>query len=158
MTITCRTMKPQEAEVVAAMLRQLPADLGSDAVPKISGSSLRENADLVHVTVAANEHEILAACAWLITFSSWRAAKGMYVCDLYVDPQNRGRNLGAVLLRAAARQAQDHGARFIKLETSIANPRPGAFYLRNKFHKSADDQLMFLDDDDFNSFVNGADT
>jgi GNAT superfamily N-acetyltransferase len=153
--ITVRAMKENEADAVAAMFRQLPADVGQDYQPRITGNELIANADLIHVLVANDSDILLGACSWLLTFSTWRASKGMYVCDLYVVANRRGEKLGERLLRAAAKDAAMLGASFIKLEVSIENPNPSQFYRRVGFHKSDDDAVWFLESENFPLFLEG---
>lgn len=147
-----------EQEAVANLLRKLPRDLGFDTVPKITGQSLRDHADLVHVMVASDSGLLLGACTWLLTYSSNRGCKGVYICDLYVMEHKRGSGVGEKLLRAVGKAAQKLGAQFIKLETSHTNPRPQQFYRKHKFHVSTDDALMFLEPDDMNDFLEGHST
>ncbi len=156
--ISIRTMHSEEADAVAAMFRQLPGDVGQDSVPRITGEVLNKNADLIFVLVAVENDEVVGACSWLLTFSTWRATKGMYVCDLYVKSDRRGKKLGERLLRAAAMDAQKIGAEFIKLEASIDNPKPSHFYKRNGFHKSDDDAVWFLEYENFTQFLEGSKT
>lgn len=155
MGVGFRPMRPGEEEAVAAMLRKLPQDLGFDSVPKITGAALRENADILHVTVADDSGLMLGVCSWMVTFSTWRACKGMYVCDLYIMGHKRGSGIGEKLLRAAGKAAAQLGAQFMKLEASRENPRPGNFYSKHKFHFSEDDRLMFLEPEDFPLFLEG---
>ena len=158
MSIGCRPMRTGEAEAVANMLRKLPQSLGFDTVPKVTGQSLRDNADIVNVTVALDSGLLLGACTWLMTYSSNRGCKGMYVCDIYVMEHKRGSGIGEKLLRTAAKAAEKIGARFIKLEASRANDRPGKYYQKHKFHFVDDDRLMFLEPDDFTAFLEGQKT
>jgi GNAT superfamily N-acetyltransferase len=151
-------MRPGEEDAVATMVRALPRDLGFDTVPKITGASLRQNADVVRVTVAEDSGLLLGACTWQIIYSSWRGVKGVYICDLYIMPHKRGGGAGVKLLRAACREANKLGAQFIKLEASRSNPRPATFYQRLAFHESEDDRLMFLEPDDFTTFIKGSST
>jgi GNAT superfamily N-acetyltransferase len=152
-SLLCRPMKPREADAIATMFRRLPRDLGLDATPKITGKDLIENVSLVEVTVAEDSGLLLGACSWLMTYSTWRAAKGMYLCDLYVMEHKRGMRIGEKLLRAAAREAAKKGAAFIKLEASLANPRPSQFYIGHGFKHVADDGVMLLEPDSFSVFV-----
>ena len=153
MSIGCRPMRAGEEEAVANMLRKLPQSLGFDYVPKITSQSLRDNIELVNVTVAWDSGLLLGACTWLITYSSNRGCRGMYVCDLYVMEHKRGSGIGEKLLRTSAKAAAKSGAQFIKLEASRANDRPGKFYLKHQFHFSDDDRLMFLEPEDFIPFL-----
>jgi GNAT superfamily N-acetyltransferase len=155
MSLICRPMRPPEADAVATMLRRLPRDLGFDTVPKVTGQSLRDNADIIHVMVAEDSGLMLGACAWTLTFSTYRAARGAYVCDLYVMEHKRGSGIGEKLLRATAKESAKKGAAFLKLEASRENPKPGQFYTRHNFHFSEDDRLMFLEPDQFQTFIAG---
>ena len=155
MSIGCRPMRQGEEEAVANMLRKLPRDLGYDMVPKITAQSLRDNADLVHVTVALDSGLLLGACTWLMTYSSNRGCKGVYICDLYVMEHKRGCGIGEKMLRATGKTAAKLGAQFIKLEASRENPKPGKFYMKHNFHFVDDDRLMFLEPEHFTSFLEG---
>lgn len=155
MGIGIRPMREGQEEAVAAMVRQMPKDLGIDVSPKLTAESLRHARDLVHVTVAEDSGLLLGACLWLMTFSTWRSMKGMYVVDLFVMGHARGRKIGDRLLRGAAREAEKLGAGFIKLEVDITNTRGAKFYERFGFVKKPDDQLHILEPDEFQTFLKG---
>ncbi len=155
MSIGCRPMRAGEAEAVANMLRKLPQSLGFDTIPKVTAQSLRDNADVLHVTVALDSGLLLGACTWLMTYSSNRGCKGIYICDLYVMEHKRGSGIGEKLLRTAAKEASKSGGQFIKLEASRANKRPGKFSLKHQFHFIDDDRMMFLEPEDFTTFLEG---
>ena len=55
---------------------------------RATGSTRR--GDLVDVVVAEDDGHLLGACLGLMTFSTWRGARGLYVVDLFVLPQARG--------------------------------------------------------------------
>jgi ribosomal protein S18 acetylase RimI-like enzyme len=148
-------MRPGQEDAVAAMLRQLPKDLGLDVVPKVTGEGLREAAGLARVTVAEDSGLLLGCCLWTMTFSSWRGCKGIYVSDLYVMQHARGRNVGDKLLRGVAREAAALGAGFIKLEVDVSNELAQGFYRRRKFKYKAEDQYWVLEPEDFESFAKG---
>jgi GNAT superfamily N-acetyltransferase len=153
MSVAFRAMRPGEENAVAAMIRQLPKDLGLDAQVTVTGEALRAAADIIRVTVADNSGLLLGTCVWMITFSTWRAAKGMYVCDMFVMSHMRGKKLGEGLLRAAAKQAAKEGACYIRLEASAENASPAQFYKKFDFELSTKDNLMFLESDKFNTFI-----
>jgi GNAT superfamily N-acetyltransferase len=155
MGIGCRPMRDGEEEAVANLLRKLPRDIGHDFVPKVSGQSLRENADLVRVMVASDSGLLLGAATWMITYSSNRGCRGVYVCDLYVMEHKRGNGIGEKLLRAVGKAAQPLGALFIKLEASRSHPRPAQFYKKHGFNLSEDDAVLFLEPDEMQQFLEG---
>jgi GNAT superfamily N-acetyltransferase len=155
MGVGCRPMNAGEEEAVANLLRKLPRDIGYDYVPKITAQSLRDHADLVHVMVAVDSGLLLGAATWMLTYSSNRGCKGVYVCDLYVMEHKRGSGIGEKLVRAVAKASAKLGAQFMKLEASRANPRPSAFYRKHKFHVSEDDAVMFLEADEMRELLEG---
>jgi ribosomal protein S18 acetylase RimI-like enzyme len=155
-SLICRPMRQREADAIAAMLRQLPRDLGLDLQPKVTGGDLLANDGLVHVTVAEDSGLLLGACVWLVTYSTWRASKGMYLCDLYVMEHKRGLRIGERLLRAAAREAAALGSKFIKLEVSRSNPRPAEFYTTHDFKRFLDDDIMYLEEEGLSALIKGS--
>lgn len=153
MTIAFRPMRESEADEVALMVHAIAAHVGSDVVPRITGKALVEAARLVDTIVAEEEGRLLGACLGLMTFSTWRACPGLYVVDLFVSPEARGRNVGRELLRFQARRFAERGARFIKLEVDEANTIAQSFYARLGFAKKAEDRLHILEQDTFKTFV-----
>ena len=67
MSLGCRPMRLGEADAVATMFRKLPRDLGLDASPKISGTALRENTDVLHVTVAEDSGQVVINLSGITT-------------------------------------------------------------------------------------------
>jgi ribosomal protein S18 acetylase RimI-like enzyme len=148
-------MRRGEEEAVVAMLRMLPKDLGLAVVPKVTGEGLREAEGLARVTVAEDSGLLLGCCLWVMTYSSWRGAKGIYISDLYVMDHARDKKIGDRLLRGVAREAEALGACFIKLEVDVTNGRASGFYERRGFKQKPDDQIFILEPDKFVSFLKG---
>jgi ribosomal protein S18 acetylase RimI-like enzyme len=155
MSIGIRPMRPGEEDAVVTMLRQLPKDLGLAVVPKVTGESLRKADGLARVMVAENSGLLVGCCLWVMTYSSWRGAKGIYISDIYVMGHARDQKVGDKLLRRVAREAQALGASFIKLEVDVTNSKARAFYERRGFKHKADDQLMILEPDQFVDYAKG---
>lgn len=155
MSIGIRPMRPGQEDAVAAMVRQLPKDLGLDVTAKLTGDALRAAEGLVNVTVAEDSGLLLGACVWVPTFSTWRACKGMFVIDLFVMGHARGRNVGERLLRGAARLGAGQGAQFIKLEVDVSNEGASRFYQRLGFKKKLEDQPHILEPELFEPFIKG---
>ena len=147
MTLTLRAMRDCDAPHVVAMVQSLARDTGSDIVPKLTPLNLITNRDLIDVTIAEDEEGLLGACLTLLTYSTWRDAKGLYVVDLFVDPRARNGGIGLKLLREAARRGRAKGARFIKLEVDHTNEGAARFYARLGFVGSDKDRLFVLEED-----------
>ena len=155
MSLDVRPMRPDEAEAVAGMVRGLAEHIGTDFVPALTGDGLRAASDLIDVVVADDGGRLIGACLGLMTFSTWRGAPGLYVVDLFVLPEARGRNVGLDLLRCQARRFAARGARFIKLEVDETNTGAERFYARLGFDKKAEDRLHILEQDRLNEFLGG---
>ena len=153
MSIAYKPMRAGQEDAVATLIRQLPRDLGLDVQPLVTGDTIRQWKDEVHVTVAEDSGLICGVCLWFMHYSTWRALKGCYICDLYVMEHLRGKKLGQGLLRAAARAAQDMGARYLRLDVTRLHGAPKAFYSKLGFVADEEDLTMFLEPQTFNSYV-----
>jgi ribosomal protein S18 acetylase RimI-like enzyme len=148
-----RDMHEAEAQAVADKVHGLARDLSLGVTPNLTGPKLLAARELVNVVVAAEDDKLLGACLWLMTFSTFRAAKGMYVVDLFVDATARNRNIGFGLLQGAAQRAIMKGATFIKLEVDTSNESGARFYERIGFKKKNEDRLFILEQKDLNNFT-----
>jgi ribosomal protein S18 acetylase RimI-like enzyme len=155
MTLTIRPMREDDAPHVVAMVHGLARDTGSDVIPKLTPESLIAQRDLIDVTIAEDAGAILGACLTLLTYSTWRDAKGLYVVDLFIDGKARNRGIGLKLLREAARRGRARGARFIKLEVYHTNEGAARFYERLGFIRNDKDGLFVLEDDKVTELLNG---
>ena len=67
--------------------------------------------------VAVVEDQVVGIALWFLNFSTWRGTHGVYLEDLYVQPQQRGRGLGKELLRTLAEVCVERG--YSRLEWSV---------------------------------------
>jgi ribosomal protein S18 acetylase RimI-like enzyme len=146
-------MRPGQEDAVAAMIRQLPKDLGHDVVPKVTGASLREAADYVNVLVAEDSGLLLGCCVWMPIYSTWRGCKGIYITDLYVMGHARGKKVGERLIKQLSREAQKIDARYIRLEIDHENTRASTFYQRLGFQRKTDQDNCFLESDELDNLA-----
>lgn len=63
----------------------------------------------VFAHVAEHEGRIVGVSLWFLTFSTWNGTHGIYLEDLFVDPDVRGHGYGKALLTELARIADDRG-------------------------------------------------
>ncbi|MBF6337065.1 GNAT family N-acetyltransferase [Nocardia abscessus] len=63
----------------------------------------------VFAHVVADGPELLGCAIWFLNFSTWDGVHGIYLEDLYVKPETRGKGYGKALLAALAKEAVDHG-------------------------------------------------
>lgn len=65
------------------------------------------------VIVAERDGQVVGMALWYVTFSTWTGLNGLWLEDLYVDPDQRGLGIGKALLRRLARVCVKRGwARF----------------------------------------------
>lgn len=153
MTLAIRPMREDDAPHIVAMVHGLARDTGSDVVPKLTPESLIAHGDLIDVTIAEEAGGILGACLTLLTYSTWRDAKGLYVVDLFIDGKARNRGIGLKLLREAARRGRARGARFIKLEVYHTNEGAARFYERLGFVRNDKDRLFVLESENLDALL-----
>ena len=78
--------------------------------------------------VATVDDEVVGCALWFLNFSTWRGVHGIYLEDLYVRPEHRGRGLGRGLLWQLAAVCRERG--YARLEWSVLdwNAPSIAFY------------------------------
>ena len=67
--------------------------------------------------VAERDGHVVGTALWFLNFSTWRGTHGIYLEDLYVQPQHRGSGLGRELLRTLAEVCVRRG--YDRLEWSV---------------------------------------
>jgi ribosomal protein S18 acetylase RimI-like enzyme len=153
MALIIRAMRDGDAAAVAALVRNLAEYIGGGATPKLTADGLLAARDLIDTVVAEDGTGTLGACLSLMTYSTWRGARGLYIVDLFVAPEARGRHIGERLLRAAARRGAKRGAQFVKLEVDETNSGAERFYARLGFAKKSEDRLFVLEQDRLDAFI-----
>lgn len=59
--------------------------------------------------VAEEGGEVVGMAIWFLNYSTWTGNHGLYLEDLYVTPESRGRGIGGALMRELAAIAVEHG-------------------------------------------------
>jgi GNAT superfamily N-acetyltransferase len=90
-----------EEQLTAVLFGDSPALFGHVAMAEVAGAP----------------DEVVGVALWFLNFSTWRGTHGVYLEDLYVQPQHRGRGLGKELLRTLAAVCVERG--YSRLEWSV---------------------------------------
>lgn len=67
--------------------------------------------------VAEVEGVVVGCALWFLNFSTFKGSHGIYLEDLYVQPEHRGRGLGRGLVAALAGECRERG--FSQLDWSV---------------------------------------
>ena len=102
---------PQEAVATKAQLKNALFGSGSD--PAVPGANTPTGLPAVYCLVVeadqGDERSLAAMAIWFLNFSTWRGVHGIYLEDLFVRPEYRGRGFGKRLLASLAQIASQRG-------------------------------------------------
>ena len=94
-----------EEQVAEALFGEQPAAYAHVATEPVGGAD------------GAADGEVVGFALWFLNFSTWRGVHGIYLEDLYVRPDRRGRGHGKALLAELARICVARG--YARLEWSV---------------------------------------
>ncbi len=116
-----RPARPQDVPEVLALIRAL-ADY-ERAADQVETSEADLTAALFAPTPAVFAHlaevddQVVGMAVWFVTFSTWTGRHGIWLEDLFVLPDARGRGAGLALLATLAAECRARGYR--RLEWSV---------------------------------------
>ncbi|MBL1076282.1 GNAT family N-acetyltransferase [Nocardia sp. 2] len=70
-----------------------------------------------HVAEGPGDEGVVGMAIWFLNYSTWEGVHGIFLEDLYVKPEARGRGLGKTLLATLAKEAVDQG--YARLDWSV---------------------------------------
>ncbi len=121
MTLSIRPARPGDAASVFALVRAL-ADYEKltsevDATQETIAAVLFAKEPRVFCDLAEQNGEAVGFALWFLNFSSFRGRHGIYLEDIFVQPEHRGRGIGRALLRNLAQRCAERG--YARLEWSV---------------------------------------
>jgi GNAT superfamily N-acetyltransferase len=116
-SIAIRPARPADSALIFALVCEL-ADYENlqsevDATPEEIAAALFAPQPRIYCDIAEWDGEPAGFSVWFLNFSTFRGRHGLYVEDIYVRPEYRGRGIGKALMqRLAQRCVEDGLARF----------------------------------------------
>ncbi|MBI4365307.1 MAG: GNAT family N-acetyltransferase [Deltaproteobacteria bacterium] len=117
MSLVIRPAAPADATLIFALVCEL-ADYERlqsevDATPEAIAAALFTAPPRLFCELAEWDGESAGFAVWFLNFSTFRGRHGLYLEDLFVRPEFRGRGIGKALMTRLARRCVDDGlARF----------------------------------------------
>ena len=118
----------KDVPVVCQLVRDLARHVGSEQEVVVSQQTLEPalfgEDPTISVLVAELDGQVVGFVSWFRTFSTWAGRGGIYLEDLFLLPEARGRGIGRGFLRELARVAGDRG--YGRLEWTVVRSNIGA--------------------------------
>lgn len=112
-TSSVRAARPADVPEILAMIRELAEYEREPEAVIATEEHLREalfcDEPAVFALIAESEGSTVGFALWFRNFSTWLGRHGVYLEDLYVRPEFRGRGLGKSLLVELARICNERG-------------------------------------------------
>ncbi len=150
--MTIRPAEPGDVDEIVAMIRELAeyerepeaAQATSEQIHDtlFTGCATPSGSPAASCLVVADGDSIAGMALWFLNFSTWRGRHGVYLEDLFVRPQYRGRGYGKALLVALARICVDHD--YGRLEWSVLDwNQPAIDFYRSQGAVAMDEWTVY---------------
>ena len=129
---TLRGLRPRDAEAVHRLILALAAyeklehEVTASAQDYYGALATRR----IQGLLAEAEGEAIGICLWYETFSTFAGRTGLWIEDVYVEPEFRRHGIGLAFFRAAARHALEAGHAWMESNVLDWNEPALAFYRR----------------------------
>jgi GNAT superfamily N-acetyltransferase len=132
MTLSIRSARKGDEDLIFTLLRELAGyeellDKFHVTPEVIARDYLGERA-LLNCELAFNDDQPIGVMTWYWTYTSFAAARGLYLEDLYIRPATRGKGYGKALLAHLAQTAVKANASRIEWSVLTWNKPSIEFY------------------------------
>jgi GNAT superfamily N-acetyltransferase len=120
--VPVRPVRPDDVPAVVDLVRELAGYENAlhearMTEEQLSAALFGDSPALFGHVAVADDGAVVGMALWFLNFSTWRGTHGVYLEDLYVQPQHRGSGLGRELLRTLADLCVQRG--YDRLEWSV---------------------------------------
>jgi ribosomal protein S18 acetylase RimI-like enzyme len=117
---------------------------------KLFDAMFGENA-FVEGLIALSGDRAVGYALYYASFATFRGQRGLYLEDIYISSEYRGRGLGETMLRQIARRARDRGLERIDFQVLEWNKAAIAFYEKLGAVRDEDERHFKFTDEAFGS-------
>ena len=131
MAFRIRPATPDDAPAIARLARGLN-ELHHDPLEHFTAEAILRDGfgptPYFSVLVAEHEGAVVGYALYCASYEPVYAARGLYLSDLFVDPDVRRHGMGRALMTAVAGEARRRGATFVGWVSRAWNTEAQAFY------------------------------
>jgi GNAT superfamily N-acetyltransferase len=151
MNFTIRPSRPDDAETLVALIRELAVyeklEQYALAEPEALRAHLHGPRPFAEAIVAEMAGEAVGFALYFSTYSTFRGQPGLYLEDIFVRAPHRGRGIGKALLATVAKVAVERGCG--RLEWSVLDwNAPSIGFYQSLGARPLDDWTVYRIDDD----------
>ena len=110
---TLRDATPEDCPAIVNLIRELAVYEKLEHAANATAEDLRRglfgDPAFAHAILVEVADQVVGFALYFFNFSTFRGAPGLYLEDLFVQPEHRGRGLGKALLARLAKIAVDRG-------------------------------------------------
>ncbi len=110
---TLREARPGDAPDIARLVHDLAVfeKLADEAVATAADFSehLFGTSPAAYATIAERDGRVVGIAVWFFNFNTFTCRRGLYLEDLFVEPEHRGLGIGRAFFRYLAQRAQEGG-------------------------------------------------
>jgi GNAT superfamily N-acetyltransferase len=141
-----RTATAADVSAIARLIRGLAEYERLTHVVALTEESLRQHLfgpqPFAEVLLAEEAGQIVGFALFFHNYSTFRGQPGIYLEDLFVEPEHRGKGHGKALLAALARLAMERGC--VRLEWTVLNwNKPAIDFYRSLGAEPMDEWMIY---------------
>lgn len=124
-TTTIRPATPDDVPALLGLVQELATFERAPDATKGTVDSYRQvlfpddGDPVAYAKVVERSGEIVACAIWYLTFSTWEGVPGLWLEDIYVQPEHRGSGIGKQLLMELAQLCAEKG--YTRMEWVVLN-------------------------------------
>ena len=151
MSATVRRARPGDEHDILRLIHALAtyehAPEAVKATPEGLAATLFGDNPKVFAHVAEQGHEVVGVAVWFFNYSTWTGRHGIYLEDLFVDPDMRGGGVARALFEALSGEAKRHDCARLDWAVLDWNDLAKSFYRKIGARRLTDWEPWRLDGD-----------